>query len=91
WKRGMTYQQFQQTVLKDGAPMLTRNAYGDYMCFQRAERFSVSELARYMDGIFEADLRLKSSGSQPRLVIEKLVLGMCLRADQGKRRERAGA
>lgn len=92
WKHGMAYQQFQQNVLKDGAPLLTRNPYADYMCFQRAERFSLSELSVYMDGIFEADLRLKSSGSQPRLVMEKLILGMCLRVSRssGRGQERAG-
>ena len=43
-----------------------------------------------MDGLFEADLRLKSSGSQPRLVIERLILGMCLgsRRDNNRQRER---
>ena len=48
------------------------------MCLLRAERFSVSELCRYMDGIHDADFRLKSSGGNPRLVMERLVLGMCL-------------
>ena len=87
WKRGMSYPQFQQDVLKNGAPLLTRNPYADYMCFQRAERFSLTELSSYMDGLFEADLRLKSSGSQPRLVIEKLILGMCVRARRDNNRQ----
>jgi DNA polymerase-3 subunit delta len=92
WKHGMSYQQFQQNVLNNGTPLLTRNPYADYMCFQRAERFSVTDLSAYMEGIFEADLRLKSSGSQPRLVMEKLILGMCLKAirSSGRERERAG-
>jgi DNA polymerase-3 subunit delta len=93
WKHGMTYQQFQQNVLRDGAPLLTRNPYADYMCFQRAEHFSLSELSGYMEGLFEADMRLKSSASQPRLVMEQLILGMCLRASRGsgRGRERVGA
>jgi DNA polymerase-3 subunit delta len=78
WKRGMTYQQFQQSVLTDGRPLLTRNPYADYMCFQRAEHFSLDELCLCMEGLFDADLRLKSSGSQPRLVLEKWILGLCL-------------
>jgi DNA polymerase-3 subunit delta len=80
WKRGMSYQQFQQHVLKQGTPLLTRNPYADYMCFERADHFSLAELRSYMEGIFDADLRLKSSGSDPRLVMERLVLGMCLRS-----------
>jgi DNA polymerase-3 subunit delta len=80
WKRGMSYPQFQQRVLPQGAPILTRNPYADYMCFERADQFSVSELRAHMEGIFDTDLRLKSSGSDPRLVMERLVLGMCLRS-----------
>ena len=83
WKRGMTYQQFQQQVLKQGTPLLTRNPYADYMCFQRADQFSLSDLRGYMDSIYDTDFRLKSSGSNPRLVMERLILGMCLGA--GKR------
>ena len=83
WKRGMTYQQFQQQVLKHGTPLLTRNPYADYMCFQRADQFSLSDLRGYMDSIYDTDFRLKTSGSNPRLVMERLILGMCLGA--GKR------
>ena len=79
WKRGMSYQQFQQQVLPQGTPLLTRNAYADYMCFERANQFSLSELRAHMEGIFDTDLRLKSSGGDPRLVMERLLLGMCLR------------
>ena len=78
WRRGMTYSQFQQNVSKQGAPVLGRNPYADYMCFQRAEHFSLAELRSFMERLFEADLRLKSSGSQPRIVLEKLFLEMCV-------------
>ncbi len=80
WKRGISYQQFQQIAAKQGTAALTRSPYADYMCFQRAERFAMAELVVHMDSLFDADLRLKSSGSQPRLVMEKLILGMCLAA-----------
>jgi DNA polymerase III subunit delta len=78
WRRGMSYEQFQNSVLKKDGPLLTRNPYADYMCFQRADRFSLDELALHMRRIFETDLRLKSSGSPPRLALERLILGMCL-------------
>jgi DNA polymerase III subunit delta len=92
WKRGLTYQQFQQQVLKQGTPLLTRNPYADYMCFQRADRFSLGELCAYMEGIHDADLHLKSSSNQPRLVMERLILGMCLGSAQKtvSARRRAG-
>jgi DNA polymerase-3 subunit delta len=92
WKRGMTYQQFQQQVLEEGMPLLTRNAYADYMCFQRADSFELGELRAHMAAIHEADFRLKSSGSNPRLVMERLILGMCLGAQPAtlSRGRRAG-
>jgi hypothetical protein len=47
------------------------------MCLLRVERLSLSELRRYMGGIHDADLRLKSSGNSARSVLERLILGMC--------------
>ena len=87
WRRGMSYNQFQQNVLMQGDPLLTRNPYADYMLFQRAERFSVAELRSWMESVFEVDLRLKSSATAPRLVMEKLLLDMCL----GSRRKQSRA
>jgi len=78
WRRGMTYQQFQQIAAKLGSAAPVRNSYSDYMCFQRAERFAMAELVGHMESLFDADLRLKSSGGQPQMVMEKLILGMCL-------------
>jgi DNA polymerase III subunit delta len=78
WKRGMSYQLFQQDVLMTGAPVLTRNPYGDYMCFQRADRFSLGKLRAHLARIHEADFLLKSAANSQQLVMEKLVLGMCL-------------
>lgn len=84
WKLRMTYQQFQQSVLKQGAPLLTHNPYADYMCFQRADSFSLRQLHSSMERIYEADLRLKSSGVSPQLVMERLILGMCVGARKGE-------
>jgi DNA polymerase-3 subunit delta len=78
WRSGMSYPQFQRQVLPYSARQLTRTSYGDYMCLLRAERFSLNELRHYMDRIHDADFRLKSSGSNPRLVMERLILEMCM-------------
>jgi DNA polymerase-3 subunit delta len=85
WRRGMSYQQFQQNVLMTGAPVLTRNPYGDYMCCQRADQFSLQELRAHLAGIHEADFRLKSAANNPRLVMEKFILSMCLGSRKGYR------
>ena len=91
WKRGMRYEQFQQTVLRQGQPLLTRNPYADYMCFQRAELFSLAELRAHMERLFDADYRLKSSGAQPQLVLERLILAMCRRPRKEPQRGQAAA
>jgi DNA polymerase III subunit delta len=78
WKRGMTYKQFEHAILDQRTTLLTRNPYADYLCFQRAGSFSLSELLSYIRGIHDADLRLKSSGTNPKMVMERLILQMCL-------------
>lgn len=80
WRRGMSYSQFQQRIVNQSTPMPSRNPYADYMLFQRADKFSISALRRHMAEICEADLRLKSSGGNPRLAMERLVLNLCLHA-----------
>jgi DNA polymerase-3 subunit delta len=80
WRRGMSYGQFQQSVLKQNVPMLTRNPYADYMLFQRADKLSIGALRRCMAEIYQADFCLKSSGGSARGVMERLVLNMCLQS-----------
>jgi DNA polymerase-3 subunit delta len=92
WRRGMSYTQFQQIALKQETPLLGRNPYANYMCFQRAERFSLAELRAFMEGLFDADLRLKSSGNAARIVLEELFLRICVGGRQRPpHRDRIGA
>jgi DNA polymerase-3 subunit delta len=86
WRSGMSYQQFQREVPMQGAAQLTRNPYADYMCLMRADRVSTAEVRHYLDSIYDADARLKSSGNNPRLVLERLMLAMCV----GKKKIEAG-
>jgi hypothetical protein len=46
-----------------------------------------------MEDLFDADFRLKSSGGSPRVVLEKIILGMCLGSQTGNQRSefRSGA
>lgn len=78
WRRGMSYSQFQQIVAQQRLALPGRNPYGDYMCLQRAQHFSLSELRSFMESLADADLRLKSSGSQPRIVLEKIFVKLCV-------------
>lgn len=77
WERGMSFPQFQRMAHPQGAPLLTRSLYGDYLSLRRAENFTNQELLRYLEWIFETDVRLKSTANPPRLVMERLILKMC--------------
>ena len=79
WARGMTYPQFQKSVLQGGPPLVTRTPFGDYMAFQKADNFTTAKLLRYLEEVYQADIRLKSTGHPPRMVMERLILEMCLK------------
>ena len=78
WRQGMTFPEFQRSVLQQSAPLVARSPYGDYLSFQRAENFTTQELRRYLGWIYQADIRLKSTGNPPRMTMERLILEMCL-------------
>lgn len=77
WRAGMSYPQFQQSMLHDGAPPLPGNPYSVYMSFKGAENFTLKELVRYLELLYQADIRLKSTGNPPRIAMERLILEMC--------------
>ena len=78
WKSSLTFPQFQASVLSNGQPLLTRNAYADYMLLQRAQNFTTLELLDTLSEIRDADIRLKSSSTPPARVLERLILDVCL-------------
>jgi len=81
WRSEMSYPQFQQKVLRDTP--VPGNPYSLYMGFKGAENFTARELARDLDLLYETDVRLKSSGNSPRIVMERLVIELC-QPQQGK-------
>jgi DNA polymerase-3 subunit delta len=85
WKKSMTFAQFKSSALVKGEPLLTRNPYADYMALQRAENFTTSELTYTLRAMRDADIRLKSTGTPPNRVLERLILDICL----GKKARRA--
>ena len=77
WKAGMSYPQFQKSMLHDGAAPLPGNPYFVYMSFKSADNFTLKELVRYLGLLYQTDIRLKSTGHPPRMVMERLILEMC--------------
>ncbi len=73
----MTFPEFQRNIIGQRGPLLMQNPYGDYMSFQRADPFTTRELVRYLQLIYQTDIKLKSTGKPPRMVMERLILAMC--------------
>jgi DNA polymerase-3 subunit delta len=84
WRKQMSYQQFQASIPEQGMPVLTRSMYGDYMTFTKADNFTSQELLRFLDSIYQTDIRLKSTGHSPRILMERLILEMCRGSAQRK-------
>jgi DNA polymerase-3 subunit delta len=54
-----------------------KNAYPIYQLFKKSERYTKEALLAAVDSLNGADKRLKSSGQDPKLVLEQLILGIC--------------
>lgn len=56
------------------------NAFPVYQLLKKSDRFSPVELLAALEAANEADLKLKSSSLDPRLILERVVLQICVRA-----------
>jgi DNA polymerase-3 subunit delta len=54
------------------------NAYPVYQLLKKSDRFSRSELVRALESLNEADMKLKSSPLDPRLVLERVIMQICV-------------
>lgn len=54
-----------------------KNPYPIYLLFKKSERYTKEDLLEAFDSLNEADKQLKSSGQNPKLVLEKVVLDIC--------------
>jgi DNA polymerase-3 subunit delta len=54
-----------------------KNPYPVYQMLLKCERFTTDELIAVLESLGQADLRLKSTGQKPRLILEKLLLSIC--------------
>ncbi len=54
-----------------------RNAYPIYQMFKKTEHFTMEELLSIVKALSHTDQRLKTSGQEPKSVLEKLVFSIC--------------
>ncbi|MCX5819326.1 MAG: DNA polymerase III subunit delta [Deltaproteobacteria bacterium] len=87
FRANMIFPQFQKSVypsLKQGAggreeqvDLVSQKPYVVYQALTHAGRFSQLELAGYMEMLVRIDLALKSTGQEPRLLLERFLLAVC--------------
>jgi DNA polymerase-3 subunit delta len=54
-----------------------RNPYPVYQMLLKSERFSTDELIAVLESLSQTDLSLKSTGQNPKLLLQKLILFIC--------------
>lgn len=84
---GMDFGRFQKGVypaLKQGVPegedqvdLVSQHPFVVYQFLKNSERFSQVELAGYLVMLADIDLALKSSGREPRLLLERVLISVC--------------
>jgi len=87
FRANMDYGRFQKAVypsLKQGAgerkeqvDLVSQKPYVVYQALTHAGRFSQVELAGYLEMLVRIDLALKSTGQEPRLLLERFLLAVC--------------
>ena len=65
--------------MPDEVTRLLSNANAAYHAVNKAQHFTAKKLARDLELIYETDLRLKSTGPAPRIIMERLILDLCAR------------
>lgn len=83
----MDYGRFQKAVfpsLKQAAgageeqvDLVSQHPFVVYQSLKNANRFTLSELAGYLEMLARTDLALKSTGQEPRLLLERFLLSVC--------------
>ncbi|CAN2040340.1 DNA polymerase III subunit delta [Candidatus Magnetomoraceae bacterium gMMP-15] len=54
-----------------------RNSYPVYQTFIKSEQFTKAELIQAMEILFKTDKNLKSTGQNPKLVLEQAIINIC--------------
>ncbi len=54
-----------------------KNFYPVYQLLKKSERFTKTDLSEALELVNEADIQLKSSRQDPKIVLEKLIMFIC--------------
>jgi DNA polymerase-3 subunit delta len=83
WRKDLNYERFQNALLpklEEREPdLLTANVhpYAVYMTFRQSSNYTMAELTGALELLLDADIRLKTSGQDARVVLENATLRIC--------------
>jgi DNA polymerase-3 subunit delta len=83
WRKDISYAGFQKIILpeleKRDPDLLTGSAhpYAIYMTLKQSDNYTLKELIGALELLFDADVRLKTSGQNAKTVLEHAVFGIC--------------
>jgi len=87
FQRGMDYGRFQKVVLpavkklsadgQDSIALAGQHPFVVFQALKHAERFSREELTGFLELLVRTDLALKSTGQDPRLLLERALIRIC--------------
>jgi DNA polymerase-3 subunit delta len=83
----MDYGRFQKAVYpavrklagdgKEQIALVSQHPFVVYQALKNAGRFARTELAGYLELLVRTDLALKTTGQEPRLLLERFLIGVC--------------
>ncbi|OHE33400.1 MAG: DNA polymerase III subunit delta [Syntrophus sp. RIFOXYC2_FULL_54_9] len=62
---------------KEGIAIASQHPFVVYQALKNAGRFTRAELTGYLDLLVRTDLALKSTGQDPRLLLERILIAVC--------------
>lgn len=87
----MDFSRFQKTVLPvlkewssasgNSLELTGQHPYVIYNALKFSEQFSKDKLVRHLESLLEVDLALKTTGQDPRLLMERLIITLCTADD----------
>ena len=66
-----------QDAPRSQVDLVSQHPFVVYQALKNADRFTRSELAGYLEMLVRIDLALKSTGQEPRLLLERFLLAVC--------------
>jgi DNA polymerase-3 subunit delta len=83
WRKGLSYGAFQKTILpqlkEHESDLLTgkTHPFAAYMTLKQSDSYAFAELTGALEVLLDADKRLKRSGHDPKIVLERAMLQIC--------------